>query len=157
MDTKSGLVTSYSDYMRCLAAKYSDNIGPTTVEPPVSPAIARDLLPILAARQTFKATQKNSLPLLTPFPLQVSENKSHIPGLLENVKRHKEDPLDLTDKMKKLKEESKSPSPVLNHLLSPTPHQRPMTDWSVEDVASFVAEVNDCGQYSKVSVELEAF
>ena len=148
METKPGLsVTSYSDYMRCLAAKYSDN-GLASGEPPVSPAImGHDLLPILAAQQSFKAAPMSNLALLNPFLSQVSENKSPFPGLLENIKRQqKEDPLDLRDNMKKLKEESKSPSP----LSSPLSASRPIMDWSVEEVAEFVAGVGDCGQYAKV-------
>ena len=150
METKPGLtVTSYSDYMRCLAAKYSDH-GLASGEPPVSPAsIGHDLLPILAAHhQSFKAAPMSNLALINPFLSQVSENKNALPGLLESIKRQKEDPLDLRDKMKKLKEESQSPvSPVF----SPVSAHRPIMDWSVQEVADFVAGVSDCGQYAKVT------
>lgn len=144
METKPGLtVTSYSDYMRCLAAKYSDH-GLASGEPPVSPAsIGHELLPILAAHQSFKAAPMSNLALLNPFLSQVSENKSSL--LLESMKRQKEDPLDLRDKMKKLKEESQSPvSPVFS------PVSASIMDWSVQEVADFVAGVSDCGQYAKV-------
>lgn len=146
MDTKPGLtVTSYSDYMRCLAAKYSDH-SPVSGEHPVPvspPTMGQDLLPILAAQQSLKAAP---MALLNPFLSQVAERQSPLPVLVESIKRHKEDPLDLRDKMKKIKEESKSPSPVS----SPLPVSRLILDWSVEEVAEFVAGVGDCRQYAKV-------
>ena len=147
METKPGLaVTSYSDYMRCLAAKYNDH-STASGEHPVSPPapLGHDLLPILAAQQSFKAAPMSNLALLNPF--LVSESKSPLPGLLESIKRQKDDPLDLRDKMKKLKEEAKSPSPMFS------PLSRPIMDWSVEEVAEFVAGVSDCGQYAKVRLE----
>ena len=151
METKPGLtVTSYSDYMRCLAAKYSDH-GLASGEPPVSPAsIGHDLLPILAAHhQSLKAAPMSNLALLNPFLSQ--ESKSPLPGLLESIKRQKEDPLDLRDKMKKLKEESQSPvSPVFSPVSASS---RPIMDWSVQEVADFVAGVSDCGQYAKVTLK----
>ena len=169
-------LTSYSDYMRCLAAKYNNN-QPGGPGAPGGPAntIKADILPLLAAHgSAFPAAfSLPGLSLFNPFlasqTSQASDTKpgpintSSSPPPSERLKRPKEDPLDLTDKKLKReereesertsrtsREEKRSPSPRSR---PPTPKILSLTDWSVEEVAEFVSKVDDCQDYAKVSTE----
>ena len=113
MDTRvgpgPGPVTSYSDYMRCLAAKYNNNQNSPPAPTSIPSSLKHDLLPLLAAHQSaFPAFSLPGLSLFNPFLSQQNEVKppvTSIPshpspprdGPIERPKRHKEDPLDLTD------------------------------------------------------------
>ena len=165
MDTR---VTSYSDYMRCLAAKYNNNPqspppAPASTQPPIPSTLKHELLPLLAAHQSaFPAFSLPGLSLFNPFLSQASETKPPASSGLtagpreethERLKRPKDDPLDLTDKKMKKEEpeeaedrRSVSPSASLNK----TPKNQSLLDWTVEEVEEFVSKVDDCGQYAKV-------
>ena len=160
-------LTSYSDYMRCLAAKYNNNqTGPTS-----GPQKTPDLLPLLAAHGSpFPAAFSiPGLSLFNPFlSSPASDTKPSVnnvsttitttttPSVNERLKRPKEDPLDLTDK--KLKREtreesveSEKASEEGKRTPSPGPRLTAMADWTVEEVAEFVSKVDDCQHYAKVT------
>ena len=130
MDTRvSGAgVTSYSDYMRCLAAKYNNNQNATTPTPTTipSPTLKHDLIPLLAAHQSaFPGLSFPGLSLFHPFLSPHSEVKPNLSQSQPNeeqkgsLKRPKEDPLDLTDK--KMKREPSSPPSTPRRTAGTTP------------------------------------
>ena len=149
-------LTSYSDYMRCLAAKYNNNQGggPGGGPGPHSPAntLKADLLPLLAAHgSAFPAAfSLPGLGLFNPFlasqASQASDTKpgqpvlppptsssSSSPPPSERLKRPKEDPLDLTDKkLKREEREEREESertnrPSTEEKRSPSPRSGPPT------------------------------
>ena len=159
-------MTSYSDYMRCLAAKYNNNqtSGPALSSPPQK----ADLLPLLAAHGSHfpAAFSIPGLSLFNPFLTSQASDSKPAPTVnitsnaSERLKRPKEDPLDLTDKKLKREdsvESEKSLSPKTPRTPSPrvrpnTPKTRAMADWTVEEVAEFVSKVDDCQHYAKVTM-----
>ena len=171
-------LTSYSDYMRCLAAKYNNNPpgGPGGAGP--ANTIKADILPLLAAHGSAFPAAAFSLPglgLFNPFlasqasqasdskpgppvlpPTSTSSSSSSSPPPSERLKRPKEDPLDLTDKkLKREKREERAQSREERRSASPgsrplTPKNLSMAEWSVEEVADFVSKVDDCQEYAKV-------
>ena len=163
MDTRvSGAgVTSYSDYMRCLAAKYNNNQNAATPTSVPSPTLKHDLIPLLAAHQSaFPGLSFPGLSLFHPFLSPHSELKPNLSQSQTNeeqkgsLKRPKEDPLDLTDKKMK-REPSSDDTDQRDSQSEPskenmTTKTKSVTDWTVKDVEEFVSTVEDCSQYSKV-------
>ena len=165
-------MTSYSDYMRCLAAKYNNNPQSpppppaASAPPPLPSTLKHELLPLLAAHQSaFPAFSLPGLSLFNPFLSQASETKSPASSPLttasvlpreethERLKRPMDDPLDLTDKKMKKEdpedaEDRRSVSPSAS--MNKAPKSSSLLDWTVEEVEEFVSKVDDCGQYAKV-------
>ena len=163
-------LTSYSDYMRCLAAKYNNNPPPTTIKADILPLLAAHgsgfpaafslpglslFNPFLASQASQASDSKPGAPVLPPTS-NTSSSSSSSPPPSERLKRPKEDPLDLTDKKLKReereeraqsREERRSASPGSR---PPTPKNLSMAEWSVEEVAEFVSKVDDCQDYAKV-------
>jgi len=179
MDTRvgpgPGPVTSYSDYMRCLAAKYNNNQNSPPAPTSIPSSLKHDLLPLLAAHQSaFPAFSLPGLSLFNPFLSQQNEVKPPVTSIqshpspprdepIERPKRPKEDPLDLTDKRLK-REEPQSDTDTSKSRRESTgssvnsSHERSIEtktplDWSVEEVSDFVSTVEDCSQYAKVFSE----
>jgi len=171
-----GPVTSYSDYMRCLAAKYNNNQNSPPAPTSLPSTLKHDLLPLLAAHQSaFPAFSQISLPglsLFNPFLSQQNEVKPPVTNIashpsspreepIERPKRPKEDPLDLTDKRLK-REETHSDTETSNSnprrestgsSVNSSQETKTLLDWSVEEVSDFVSTVEDCSQYAKVFSE----
>ena len=183
MDTRvgpgPGPVTSYSDYMRCLAAKYNNNQNSPPAPTSIPSSLKHDLLPLLAAHQSaFPAFSLPGLSLFNPFLSQQNEVKPPVTSIpshpspprdepIERPKRPKEDPLDLTDKRLK-REEPQSDTDTSKSRRESTgssdnsSHEKSIEtktplDWSVEEVSDFVSTVEDCSQYAKVKISLNAF
>ena len=170
-------LTSYSDYMRCLAAKYNNTPPPTTIKADILPLLAAHgsgfpaafslpglslFNPFLASQASQASDSKPGAPVLPPTS-NTSSSSSSSPPPSERLKRPKEDPLDLTDKRLKREERAERErerrgSSSTDEKRSPSPRSRPatpkipsMADWSVEEVAEFVSKVDDCQDYAKVS------
>ena len=149
-------MTSYSDYMRCLAAKYNNNQTGASSGPNKT-----DLLPLLAAHGSpFPAAfSLPGLSLFNPFLTSVaSDTKPSVSTTvssnnIERLKRPKEDPLDLTDKKLKRETSVESEKPRSEGKRTPSPRARDLADWSVEEVAEFVSKVDDCQNYAKVTAK----
>ena len=159
MNTSS---TSYSDYMRCLAAKYNNNQQSVPQLPGLpGPAFKHDLLPLLAAHQSpafpFPVP---GLSLLHPF---LSPGvKKHEPDTETETQEHtvkqeseKDDPLDLTEKKLtqnievETKEIQKAKSPA-SQTFYKTQRNKNCLEWTVEEVEQFVESIDECKEYSKV-------
>jgi len=176
MDTRvgpgPGPVTSYSDYMRCLAAKYNNNQNSPPAPTSIPSSLKHDLLPhywlhISLLFQHFLCLGSH----FNPFLSQQNEVKPPVTSIpspprdepIERPKRPKEDPLDLTDKRLK-REEPQSDTDTSKSRRESTgssvnsSHERSIEtktplDWSVEEVSDFVSTVEDCSQYAKVFSE----
>jgi len=170
---------SYSDFMRSLAAKYNNNeyFTPTTAgsSPPQASATKQDIFPFLglgAFPQGFPGFSLPGLPPgFNPFLPPSSTEKPSTPGggggaQPASLKRARDqaDALDLTEKRVKTEGDGSpsspppAPSPP-SHSSPPPPPSSPSqrvelngepNEWTVEQVATFVTEIDICREYGQV-------
>lgn len=168
----AGGMRSYSDFMRSLAAKYNNNEylrggsspppPPTAVkpDPPGSPLFPFLLPSGLSPLQLHAAAA--GLSGLSPFLQQQLETPS--PPSQKRV-RATDDPLDLTEKRIKVENRSRgsvSPPPPDHSTSPPSSPSCPsppvasvssILEWSVDQVASFVGQIEMCKEYEQVFLD----
>merc|ERR1712223_1582515 len=162
-----GGARSYSDFMRSLAAKYNNNeyFTPTTAgsSPPQTSATKQDIFPFLGLPPGFN-------PFLPPTSTEKPPSSGGDGGIVAPVpslKRPRDQAdaaLDLTEKRVKTEGDgSPRPSSPPPSKSSPPPRPAPPSppsqrveldgepnEWTVEQVATFVMEIDICREYGQV-------
>jgi len=163
----SGGVRSYSDFMRSLAAKYNNNqyLPPSTERsssPPPS-QVKSETSPLLGLPYSFPGF---ALPGVTGFHPFLPPTQDTAPMPLPDTvaaKRSREDPLDLTEKRVKVEKDGEGDSMSCGSVSPPSSPrgaasvsnqsregEEAMRSWSVDQVASWVGELDMCGEYQQV-------